>query len=206
MIKVTYNNVEVKEFPEGTTLREISKEYKDNYTYDILVAKVDNDICDLSEPLSKKCNIEFFDRSSQLGNSVYSASANFMLVLAARNILGPEARVVIENTLDKGVYCVVENAIINKNIVKKIEDEMHKISNDDYVFTKMSVSRLDAIKYFKKKGLMDKVNVLRYISNTYINLYRINDLYDYFYGKMAYSTSQINDFKLTYIEDNGFYV
>lgn len=204
MIKVTYNNVEVKEFPEGTTLREISKEYKDNYTYDILVAKVDNDICDLSETLSKKCNIEFFDRSSQLGNSVYSASANFMLVLAVRNVLGNEAKVVIENTLDKGVYCVVENAIINKNIVKKIENEMHKISEDDYLFTKMSVSRLDAIKYFKKKGLMDKVNVLRYISNTYINLYRINDLYDYFYGKMAYSTSQINDFKLTYIEDNGF--
>ena len=46
-----------------------------------------------------------------------------------------------------------------------------------------------------------KVNVLKYISNTYINLYRINDMYDYYYGKMAYSTGQINDFKLTYIKE-----
>ena len=29
-------------------------------------------------------------------------------------------------------------------------------------------------------------------------------MYDYYYGKMAYSTGQINDFKLTYIKSNGF--
>ena len=53
-------------------------------------------------------------------------------------------------------------------------------------------------------GKLDKVNVLKYISNTYINLYRINDLYDYFYGKMAYSTKQINEFKLTYTGEDSF--
>ena len=46
--------------------------------------------------------------------------------------------------------------------------------------------------------------VLKYISNTYVNLYRINKTYDYFYSELAYSTSQIDDFKLTYIKDNGF--
>ena len=46
MIKVTFNNYEVREFREGTTLKEISEFVKDNYSYDILVAKVDNDICD----------------------------------------------------------------------------------------------------------------------------------------------------------------
>ena len=35
-------------------------------------------------------------------------------------------------------------------------------------------------------------------------LYKINKIYDYFYGELAYSTSQIDDFKLTYIKDNGF--
>lgn len=204
MIKVTYNNLEEKEFREGTTLREISEKFKSNYSYDILVAKVDNDICDLSDEVTKKCNVEFYDRSSQIGNSIYVSSANFMLILAVKNILGQAAKIRFEHSLDKGVYCVIENAIINKNIIKKIEDEMHKISDEDYLFTKLSVSRIDAIKYFKKKGQMDKVNVLRYISNTFINLYRINDMYDYFYGKMAYSTKQINDFKLAYIGDNGF--
>ena len=65
---------------------------------------------------------------------------------------------------------------------------MKRIAEQDYIFTKLSVYRMDAIKYFKKKKSMDKVNVLKYISNTYVNLYRINDLYDYFYDRLAYST------------------
>ena len=81
---------------------------------------------------------------------------------------------------------------------------MHELSNLDLRIQKMSVSRFDAIKYFEKKKQFDKVNALKYISNTYVNLYRIDDIYDYFYGKLAYSTKEINDFKLTYIKDNGF--
>ena len=49
-----------------------------------------------------------------------------------------------------------------------------------------------------------KANLLKYISNTYINLYRLDDIYDYFYGEMPYSTKDIDEFKLTYIRDNGF--
>ena len=44
--------------------------------------------------------------------------------------------------------------------------------------------------------MYDKADMLKYIANTYINLYRIDDMYDYFYGKMAYSTGQINNFKI----------
>ena len=66
------------------------------------------------------------------------------------------------------------------------------------------MSRYDAIKYFKKKKQIDKVKALKYISNTYVNLYRIDDIYDYFYGELTYKTSLIDDFKLTYIKDNGF--
>ena len=204
MVKVIFNNYEVREFKEGTSLKEISEFVKDNFLYDILVAKVDNDICDLSETINKKCSVEFFDRSSQLGNTVYFSSAIFMLILAARNILGEDAHITTEHSLDRGVFCLVDNAVIDKKIIKKIEDEMHRISNENYLFVKMSVSRTDAMRYFKKRKQMDKFNVLKYISNTYINLYRINDLYDYFHSKMAYSTGQINDFKLTYVGDNGF--
>lgn len=202
--KVTFRGNEVVEFEEGTTYKAISEHFKHNYNYDILVAKVNNNLVDLSDTLNKKCNIDFFDRSSDIGNSIYIRSARFILVLAVRNVLGSDAEVVVEHSIDRGVFCTIRNAKINKDIVNKIYKEMKLIVEEDYNFTKLNVSRIDAIKYFKKMGKLDKVNVLKYISNTYINLYRINDLYDYFYGKMAYSTSQINEFKLTYIKDDGF--
>ncbi len=204
--KVTFRGNEVIEFEEGTTFKAISESFKHNFSYDILVAKADNDIVDLSETLKKKCNVDFFDRSSELGNSVYMNSAVFILILAVRNVLGSEALVKTEYSIDRGIYCSIENAKVNKDVVNNIYKEMLEIVKDDYAFTKVSVSRIDAIKYFRKLGRLDKVNVLKYISNTYINLYRISDIYDYFYGKMAYSTKQINDFKLTYLKDNGFVI
>lgn len=203
-IKVTFRGNGVFEFDEGTTYKEISENFKHNFNYEILAAQTDNDIVDLSETLKKRCNIDFFDRSSTLGNAIYARSARFILILAVRNILGEDVSIITEHSMDHGVYCTIEGASINKDIINKIYKEMKEIVKENYLFTKLSVSRIDAIKYFKKINKKDKVNVLKYISNTYINLYRINDMYDYFYGKMAYSTSQINDFKLTYIKDNGF--
>lgn len=204
--KVTFRGNEVVEFDEGTTYKEISDYFKHNYNYDVLVAKVNNNLVDLSDTLNKRCNIDFFDRSSSVGNNVYMRSARFVLILAVRNVLGEEAEIVTEHSIDRGIFCTIRNAKINKDIVNKIYKEMKAIVDEDYKFTKLSVSRLDAIKYFKKVNQIDKVNVLKYISNTYINLYRINDMYDYFHGRMAYSTKQINEFKLTYTGEDGLVI
>ena len=201
--KVNFRNIKTLEFEEGTSYKEIAECFKQYFNFDILAAKVDNNIVDLSDTLTKKCNIDFFDRSTETGNRVYARSARFILVLALRSVLGKDVDLITEHSMDHGVYCTIKGANINKEIVMKLTKEMKEIIKENYLFTKLSVSRLDAIKYFKKVNKLDKVNVLKYISNTYINLYRINDMYDYYYGKMAYSTGQINDFKLTYIKENG---
>ena len=204
--KVTFRGNEIIEFDEGTTFKTIADHFKHNFNYDVLVAKVDNDLVDLSDTLKKKCSVDFFDRSSSVGNAIYNRGAIFILILAVKNVLGPLAELVTEHSIDRGIYCTIENAKVNKDIINKIYKEMRSITESDYIFTKLSVSRLDAIKYFKKMNKIDKVNVLKYISNTYINLYRISAIYDYFYSKMPYSTKQINDYKLTYIENNGFVI
>ena len=204
MVKVNYRGIETKEFLEDTSLLEISDSFKKYYNYPILVAKVDNDVMGLAEPVTKKSDIDFYDRSSVIGNPIYTRSAQFILIIAVKQVLGEEAEVIVEHSIDKGVYCEIRNCDIDKPILRKIESKMHEIVAEDLKFTKVSVSRIDAIKYFRKKKRMDKVNVLKYISNTYVNLYRLDDVYDYFYGELAYSTKTIDDFKLTYIKDNGF--
>ena len=198
--KVSFRGGEEKLFEEGTTYKEISEQFKDLFKYDILVAKVDNILTDLSETLKKDCTIEFFDRSSSVGNSVYVRSARFILVLAVKKLFGDSDDVLIGNNIDNGTYFFVQNIDMNEEVVDKIYNEMKEIVKQDHLFKKLSVFRMDAIKYFKKKNSMDKVNVLKYISNTYVNLYRINDMYDYFYDRLAYSTKSIDDFNLTYID------
>ncbi len=203
-IKVNYKNLETKEFLTGTSLKKISESFSKYYNYPILIGKVDNNMTELNESITRSCSIDFYDRSSGVGNSIYGRTAQFLLIVAIKKILGNDTEVIIENSIDKGFYAKITNENINKTIIKKIEEKMKEISKTDYIINKVSVSRFDAIKFFKKKKQEDKVKVLKYISNSYINLYRIDDIYDYFYGDLAYSTGQIDDFKLTYIKGEGF--
>lgn len=203
-IKVNFRDILTKEFDSEVSLLEVSEAFKNNFDYPIMAAKVDNDICDLSETISKKCDVDFFDRSSSVGNSIYSRGLQFILILAVHRLFNGEAKVFIEHSIDKGFYFEIEGVPINKSTLSKIEEEMHNIVKEDLKFTKLSVARLDAIKFYRKKDMLDKEKVLKYISNTYINLYRLDDIYDYFYGEMPYSTKDVDEFKLTYIRDNGF--
>lgn len=203
-IKVDYKNLETKEFLTGTTLKKISEHFSKYYNYPILIGKVDNDMTELNEPITRSCSVDFYDRSHSVGNSIYGRTAQFLLIVAIKKVLGNDAEVIIENSIDKGFYAEIIGTDINKSLLKKVEEKMQEISQTDYIINKVSVSRFDASKFFKKQKQMDKVKVLKYISNSYINLYRIDDVYDYFYGELAYSTGQIDDFKLTYIKDNGF--
>lgn len=203
-VKLNYKNQITKEFEEDTRLIEVAPSFKKYYNYDILAAKLDNEILELGDTISKGGMIEFYDRSSKVGNDIYARSIQFILVLAVKRVMGMDAEVIIEHSIDKGVYCEILDEKFDKPILKKIEAEMKKITEEDLIFTKLSVSRIDAMDFFKKRKQIDKMQALKYISNTYVNLYRLDTVYDYFYGEMAYSTRAINSYKLTYIKGNGF--
>ena len=167
-ITVNFRDIVSKTFPSGTTLLEISKSFQKYFNYPILVARIDNEMADLSETVNQQCNIDFYDRSSNIGNSVYSRSLYFMLILAVKRVLGSKAEVVIEHSMDKGVYCEIIRTEVDKPLILKIEKTMKEIVKEGYLFTRVSVSRYDTIKYFKKFNRMDKVKALKYISNSYI--------------------------------------
>lgn len=203
-IKINFRDLEEKEFEAGVKLKEISEAFSHYFNFPILIGKVDNDIVELNEPINRSYKVDFYDRTTGLGNGIYGRTCQFLLVVAVKKLLGDDVEVVIEHSIDKGFYCEIIGCDLDKPVVDRIAEKMKELSEMDLTIQKMSVSRFDAIKYFEKRKQFDKVHALKYISNTYVNLYRIDDIYDYFYGKLAYTTKDINDFKLTYIKDNGF--
>ncbi len=206
MINMNFRDLEIQKFPNNTSLEEISKNYSKYFNYPILIGQLDNDIVELSELVGRSHKVEFFDRSSSLGNSVYGTTLQFLVILGAKRAFGDDTEVLIEHSIDKGFYCEIIKENFKKEDIKELENKMKNIVKENIQIDKLSVSRLDAIKYFENKNQLDKVKVLKYISNTYINLYKVDDTYDYFYGKLASTTGVIDDFKLTYIKNNGFIV
>ena len=193
----------LKRYPKGTTYYEISKDRAHLFDGEILAVKVNNHVHELSGTPDDTVHIEFLDLSTKTGNDIYEKGIIALFVSAAKTVLGNDLIVKVENSIDKGIYIKVENVLLDESILNELELAMHQLSRENIRFKKVSVSRNDAITYFTKNNRMDKVHNLKYISNTYINLYKFNNVYDYFYSKMPYSSKALNRFKLNYIDETG---
>ena len=190
-----------KSFKEGTTFKEIADYYKNNYDSEIIGVKVNDDFKNLDEKLDRDCIITFYTINSEYGISVYSRSARFMLVLAVQRVFGKKADVLIHHSLNQGLYFTIEGVKIGKNSLELLNKEFQNIIDSDLLFSHITTSRLDAINYLHQKKMYDKERLFKYMPNTYVTFYKLDDLYGYFYGKMAYSTKQIKLYKLTSMND-----
>lgn len=199
-IRVKYKENEYT-YPKGISLFDISKDFSDDYQEDIIMGEVNSRPCELGFELMDSCTINFFDRTSPIGNRVYESGLVFVLVEAFDNILDSEIE--IKYSIDKGIYVQTEKAI-NKDLLDDVYEEMKSIVRKDLPIQKSLVSRMQAINYYKSIKNYDKVNVLKYSINTNVNLYRLNDNYDYFFSYLPVSTKVLKDFKLTYIDENSF--
>lgn len=202
MVNVLING-EIHKYFKGMTLEEISKSFQKNYKYPIILARVNNTLKELTYQVTKNCTIEFLDLTSKEGNRTHISGLTFVIIYAVKTLYGRNADIVIQHSLDKGIY-IETNFSLTKEKVEVIKAEMDKIIESDLIITKQTIDRLEAIKYFKTINDYTKAGVMEYNTNNYINLYRLGNLYNYFYQLMPTSTSKLKDYDLTYINDNGF--
>lgn len=200
-IEVVINNKKYQ-FTKGITLEEMSKSFQTTCKYPILLARIGNALKELNQTVNKNCEIEFLDLTSREGNRVHISGLTFVIVSAIKSLYGPNANIYVEHSLDKGIY-METNFDIDEDKVLQIKNEMTKIINNDLSITKLTIDRLEASKYFESIKDYPKVGVMKYNTNTYITLYRMGNLYNYFYNMMPTSTSKLKDFDLTYVNKKG---
>ena len=202
MIKVNINN-NVVEIEEGTLLNDIAKNYQNNYKNEIILAKVDGIYKELTDKIKKDCSIEFFDLTDRGANSVYLNGLILLTVYAYKKIFGFKENIIVRHSLDKGLYIETTNNITLEDI-NTLESTMHDIVNKNLDIQKVTVSRLEAIEYFKAVNDETKAGIMKYITSTHLTLYKLDNVYDYFYSMMPINTGVLSHFELTYFNENGF--
>ncbi len=75
---------------------------------------------------------------------------------------------------------------------------MQEIIDKNIIIEKKKMPKKEAIDIFKSYKMQDKVDLLHWVQEEYVNLYKLEDRYDYFYGDMAYSTGVLKYFDLLY--------
>ena len=201
-IKVNING-QVYNYSKDITINEIYKEHQSKYKYPIILAKVNGRLKELSSQLTDDSTIEFVDLTAKEGNRVHVNGLIFVLQYAVKKIYGPGANILVQHSLDKGVYIQTTFKLTEEKL-ENIKLVMKEIIKKDIPITKVTIDRIEAKKYFKSIGDETKAGILKYNTNNYITLYRLGNLYNYFYTLMPTSTGVLKDFDLTYIKGNGF--
>ena len=204
MLSITVKvNGEKYNYPKGTSLLDISKDFQSEFKEKIIVGMVDGTICDLSHNVFNNSDVVFYDRTSSIGNKVYESGLLFILSIAFKEVL--KSKIIVKYSLDTGIFIKTEK-LISSDDLDIIKDKVKEISDANYPIDKLLINRKEAISYYEKLGELDKSELLKYNTNTNVNLYKLNNTYDYFFNNLPVSTSYIDDFKLTLIDRNSFVV
>lgn len=192
-----------REVDLGLTLLDLAKDYQSEFKYPILLAKIDNLYHELSDPIVENCDITFVDLKERMGNRVYINALVFLLSYSAIELFGRDARVIVKYSIDKGIY-IESNFSLDEKKINALKDKMHEVVNKDIAITRCKVEKDEAIDYFESRKDFSKVSLFKYTVDSYLTVYKLGGLYDYFFSLMPLSTGVLKDFDLHLLNSNGF--
>lgn len=200
-IKVIINNKEY-EFDKGISLLEISNEvYKEKFP--VLVAFIDNEVFSLDKKVNKDCTVRFVNVLDPVGNRIYQKGLLFVLIYAFKELFGYDYHVKACHSVDKAIK-LRTNLYLNHERITSLKNKMREIIDADMPIVKCLVSRKEARKYFESVFDNAKADTFIYNTNHYVNLYKLDDLYDYFFTEMPVSTGVFTDFDLYFLDKGSF--
>lgn len=205
MFKVTIDGV-TKEYKQGTTYLEISKEYQSQFKHEIILVLMNGRLRELFKTLKQDCTIEFVTISEDAGRKTYSRGLIFVMIRAIYRVLGHEniEKVRVEHSIGSGLYCELDGKVkVDAALMEKVKKEMEAIIKRDIPFMKRSIATADAVELFHKYQMYDKEKLFRYRRVSSANLYNLDGFEDYYYGYMPASTGILKYFDIFPYED-GF--
>lgn len=199
MYKIKLNNGKEISVEEGKTLRDLIKENNLKEKYPIVLGILNDKIYEMNSKIDKDGKLILVDIGTNMGMRTYVRTLQFVLIKAVYDIF-PEAKVSIEHSLSKGLYCEIDrkNKELTEDELILIKNKMKDIIQRNIPIEKVSVSKEQAIEIFEKYRMKDKVRLLKSIDLKDITLYKLDDRYDYFYGTMGYATGLVKLFDLLY--------
>ncbi|MBQ7584057.1 MAG: nucleoside kinase [Lachnospiraceae bacterium] len=187
------------EYPAGTKLINIAKDFQEYYGSAIALANVNNKLRELFHMVTGDCEIDFEDLTSTSGHKAYKRSACLLLIKAMCDVLGAESiySFKVDFSIGAAYYCTYEGRTpLTDEIVSEIKKRMTELVDEDRPIQKTSHSLDKVMRMFHDRGMYDKEKLFRYRRSDKINIYSLDGYQDYFYGYMLPSCGYIKYFDL----------
>ena len=183
-------------------LVDMAKEEQKNRNSLITAVKLNNLVRDLQTDICPDDKIEFIDMSEEDGVQAYQRSVLF-LMMSAVNLLYPDKEVVVEHSVNNGIYCELwskdnQKYILDEAKINCLEQKMREIIDKEKPIVKITLPREDAVALFRESQQIAKAKLIESLKQEKVSLYYSGGYYDYLYGPMLYNTKLLDKFALDF--------
>jgi threonyl-tRNA synthetase len=178
----------------GTKARDV---FDGKLDRDIVAARVNGQLVDLSRPLEQDSTVEPVAADSADGLDVLRHSTAHLMAQAVQ-ALYPGTQVTIGPTIEDGFfYDFAPLRPFTVEDLPKIEQKMRELAKADLKVERLEVPREEALATFERMGETYKVEIIRGIPDQQVSIYRQGDWMDLCRGPHVPSTRYLRAFKLT---------
>ncbi|MES1044745.1 threonine--tRNA ligase [Heyndrickxia oleronia] len=195
VIKMTFPDGAVKEFPNGTTTEDIAASISPGLKKKAIAGKVNEKLIDLRTPIAFDGSIEIVTPDHKDALEVLRHSTAHLMAQAVRRIFG-NVKLGVGPVIEGGFYYDMDLEVsITPEDLPKIEKEMKKIISENLEIVRKEVSRDEAKELFAgdeyKQELIDAIP-----ADEKVTIYEQGEFFDLCRGVHVPSTGKIKEFKL----------
>jgi threonyl-tRNA synthetase len=192
-ITVTFDR-RVRTVARGTSARDV---FDSKLARDIVAARVNGKLVDLSRPLEQDAIVEPVAADSPDGLDVLRHSTAHLMAQAVQTLY-PGTQVTIGPTIEDGFfYDFAPPRPLTVDDLPKIEQKMRELARADLKVERLEVPREEAISTFERMGEKYKVEIILGLPDDRVSIYRQGDWMDLCRGPHVPSTRYLRAFKLT---------
>lgn len=197
VIKLTFPDGAVKEFPSGTSTEEVAASISPGLKKKAIAGKWNGQMVDLRRPLHEDGSIEIVTPDSSDALEVLRHSTAHLMAQAVKRLY-PEVKLGVGPVIESGFYYDMDLEVsLTPEDLPKIEKEMAKIVNENIEVVRREVSRNEAVQLFKEVNDPYKLELIEAIpEDETVTIYEQGDFFDLCRGVHVPSTGKIKEFKL----------
>ena len=151
MIKIKFPDDSIRKYKKGITAIEIARDISEGFSRNVLSASFNENIIETSSKLNESGSIKFFTWNDSEGKKAFWHSSAHVLAQALIDLY-PNCKLTIGPAIDNGFYydADFDGVAITESDLKSIEKKILEFSKEKYYFKMRSVSKKDALKFYKK--------------------------------------------------------
>lgn len=197
MIKITFPDGSVREFEKGTTSMQVAESISSRLAQDVLAAKVNGEVRDLTRPIDTDATIELLKWEDEDGKHAYWHSSAHLMAEAVQ-ILYPHAKFGIGPAIENGFYYDIDfgDTPVKDADFHKIEAKMMELIANKEEIKRQSITKTDALKMFGDRNEGYKVELINDLADGTITTYTQGVFTDLCRGPHLPNTSYIKAVKI----------